>query len=229
MKSAAFNLAFKVHKNEMSFADGLLKSAESNAQEDFIEALNSLAGSQKYNVDQIDTLISKAKQDLSQDKSQAGVDLEAIEKEIRDFRLEVREIKNSIHFIEAKNASMLPTILPGMNSLLIFLIGAVALLILFALAFILSAILVLIITVIGCGMLFYIDSNKLARQKEAIARKQAKNQEQIDNLNGQIEEIHKKIAEKEAVLAKHKAAQEAPTPSSPPPPTPGEVDLPPIF
>ena len=60
MKSTAFNLAFKVHRSELTFAEGLLKSLEADAQRDFIEALNSLAGEMRYDLESLDSLIHEA-------------------------------------------------------------------------------------------------------------------------------------------------------------------------
>ncbi|MEW6236019.1 MAG: hypothetical protein AB1656_11580 [Candidatus Omnitrophota bacterium] len=70
MNSEAFNLAFQVHRNEMNFSEGLLKSVEAGAQEDFIEALNSLTGKILYTVEQLDELIEKAQKENEPDVSE---------------------------------------------------------------------------------------------------------------------------------------------------------------
>lgn len=217
MKSAAFNLAFKVHRNEVPFAEGLLQSVESNAQQDFIEALNSLAGSQKYDLSQLDSLIAQAKSAGSNDKSASSANVERLQKEIRDLKGEIRDYKSSIHMLEAQNSSFMTTIIPGINSMLLFLVGLVVILVLFAINLMLPAVIVLVLILIGCGILLYLDMNKLKAQKASIDRKREKNLIEIDKISGRVEETKEQLQAKEQELAKFSQPQQA-APSQPLPP-----------
>lgn len=210
MKSAAFNLAFKVHRNELTFAEGLLQSCESAAQQDFIEALNSLAGSQKYDVSQLDALVAQAKSSLSGDTGSAtSANVEKLEKEIREIKGDIKDFKSSIHMLEANNSSLMTTIIPGINSGLLFFVGIVVFLVLFAINLLIVALIVLGLVVIGSGILLYIDMSKLKQQRDAINRKREKNMIEIDKINGKIEEAREELNKKEAELAKYNQAQPA--------------------
>lgn len=218
MKSAAFNLAFKVHRNEVPFADGLLQSCESNAQHDFIEALNSLAGSQKYDINQLDSLIAQAKSSLSgESQSAASENTEKLEKEIRELKGGIKDYKSSIHMLEANNSTLMTTIIPGINSFLLFFVGIVILLILFAINLMMPALIVLVLVIIGCGVLFYLDMDKLKKQREVIERKREKNMIEIDKIQAKIDETKEDLAKKQEELAKFtqpkQPQQEPPAPT----------------
>jgi prefoldin subunit 5 len=203
MKSAAFNLAFKVHRNEVPFADGLLQSCESNAQHDFIEALNSLAGSQKYDINQLDSLIAQAKSSLSGDsQSASSANLEKLEKEVRDLKGDIKDYKSSIHMLEANNSTLMTTIIPGINSFLLFFVGIVILLILFAVDLMMPALIVLVLVVIGGGVLLFMDLEKLKKQRAVIEKKREKNLMEIDKLQGRIEETKEDLAKKQEEIAR---------------------------
>ena len=222
MKSAAFNLAFKVHRNELTFAEGLLQSCEAGAQQDFIEALNSLAGSQKYDISQLDALVAQAKSSLSgESASGASAAVEKLEKEIRELKGDIRDYKSSIHMLEASVASLITTVIPGINSGLLFFVGLVILLVLFAIGFTLAALIVLVLVIVGCGILFYIDMNKLKQQRAAIDRKREKNMIEIDKINEKIEEAREDLRAKEEELAKYSQPQ----PPQPQDPTGFPMDL----
>ncbi len=209
MKSAAFNLAFKVHRSELSFADGLLQSVESQAQQDFIEALNSLAGSQKYDITQLDSLITQAKASLTGDSGSASsANAEKLEKEIRELKGEIKDYKSSIHMLEANNASLMTTIIPGINSALLFFVGLVILLVVFAVGFILPALIILALVLVGSGILFYLDLNKLKEQQAIINRKKEKNQVEIDKMKDKIEDTKEDLQKKQEELDKIKQPQQ---------------------
>lgn len=218
MKSAAFNLAFKVHRNEVQFAEGLLQSCEANAQQDFIEALNSLAGSQKYDINQLDALIAQAKSSLSGESSSASsANVEKLEKEIRELKNDIKDYKSSIHMLEANNSTLMTTIIPGINSFLLFFVAIVIGLILFAIGFTMVALIVILVFLIGCGVLLYIDLEKLKKQRATIERKRERNMAEIDKLQGKIEETKEDMAKKQEELAKVSQPQQPQQPPQEPP------------
>jgi chromosome segregation ATPase len=210
MKSAAFNLAFKVHRNELSFAEGLLRSVESEAQEDFIEALNSLAGETKYDVDQLETLIDQAHRSAMQDSAPAP-DLSSIKQEIDTLRKKQREIGDSIQTYESQKSVLVPTVLPGVNSVLLglggMMISVVALFIGGGLFFIMGVSVSLIVAIV----LFIQDMGKLTIQKEKIRRRVEKIDSEIVQLEDILGQLDEKISEQVALFETYSSGA---TPSS---------------
>ncbi len=200
MKSAAFNLAFKVHRNEMPFAEGLVKSVEEQAQEDFIHALNSLAGETKYDVDQLDGLVEEAMKGLEPNASEPSIDIKGLQEEVRVLQKKRRDYLDGIETLENQNASFAPSITPGINSFLLGIVGGIIFLILLLLGLGISSLFVLIGTMITVVILVAIDLSKLNQEKEEIARKKQRNNEQIKKIKSELAEVEIKLEEKENLL-----------------------------
>ena len=199
MKSAAFNLAFKVHRSEIAFAEGLLKSVEAEAQEDFIEALNSLAGESRYDVNQLEMLIEQARQSVMQEET-PKINTNAIEKELDTSRKQKIEYQETIQSLEFQRGNLAPTVIPGINSMLWAIVGGMG-----------SVIIMLFGSnmgfIIGCAattsyviFLLVQDISKLNEQKETCEKRRIKLTQDINTLKTRVEELSKKITEKLAIL-----------------------------
>lgn len=199
MKSAAFNLAFKVHRNELPFAEGLLKSVEADAQHDFIEALNSLAGEMRYDAGKMDALIEEAQQGL-EPKKKPKFDYQALKDEIYQLKKNHFELKESIKSMEARVASLKPTIIPGINAFFAVIVGLVIVMIVYLLGIPLLAIVALVGTVIGALVSLLHDMNILKKQQADIAQKKLRLVNQIAVVNAEIATLEPKIKEKEDFL-----------------------------
>lgn len=222
MKSAAFNLAFKVHRNEIPFADGLLKAVDAQAQEDFIEALNSLAGSSKYSLDQLDFLIERARKGLTDDRGQSEEARKKLEEEIQVLKKDLRELQEGKGLLEAQNKCLVPTIVPGINSILVFMLGIVMTLIVFAAGFAIVALFFLVLALLGAAGAFMFDMNQLNAQRESLTKKKEANNKQIARIQEQIAGVNKKIVEKQGKLSKKFPKSEPDEGEAP------EVDMPPM-
>ncbi len=219
MKSAAFNIAFKVHRNEMPFAEGLLKAVDAEAQEDFIVALNSLAGEAKYNVNQLEKLIQEAKQGAGEEtKPQSNVNLEALEEELRKLKKKRHDHRESIRTYESQITSMAPSITPGINSVLLVMVGFVMSILFFLLQFELVAGIILLIAFLIAAFLLFMDLDKLKKQKEDIERRKDRFLSEIEKIKQIVIELNQAIKEKEEEYNKAKAAM------APPEDTPSEEE-----
>jgi len=200
MKSAAFNLAFKVHRNEMKFTEGLIKSVEAGAQEDFIEALNSLAGETRFNVDQLGELIEKARKDLESDQSGPKIDTSALAEELQRMMENRSELRERIKALQNLINTLSPTVIPGVNSFMIFLVGALSFLIIFLIGFVIFGVLVLL-TTFGISISTYFkDAAALKQQIDNIKNRKERCQNEIVNIKTTLEELESKIEEKKAEL-----------------------------
>ncbi len=212
MKSAAFNIAFKVHRNELPFAEGLLKAVETNAQEDFIVALNSLAGETKYDIDKLDSLIEEARQGIASDsqKSEKKIDLKAVEEEINQLKKKRSEYKDSVETYRNQIAALVPTLIPGINSLLLSLVGIMIAVLFFLLNLVLFALLILLGTFATAGFLLYQDMENLRKQKEDIARKKARYKEEITKIESMLDELEDKLQEQQRIYNEAKGTEQPP-------------------
>jgi len=206
MKSAAFNLAFKVHRNEIPFAEGLLKSVESGAQEDFIVALNSLAGETKYNINKLEQLIDEARHGITDKPKEKKVDLAALEEELNQLRTKRNEYKENIRTYQSQIATLAPSILPGVNSFLLFLVGIVFVILFLLLGMGIISVFVLIITLSGAGYFLFQDMTLLKKQKEEIQRKKERYSAEIEKITAIVNDLEPKIAEKEQYLDQIRAS-----------------------
>ncbi len=217
MKSAAFNLAFKVHRNELPFAEGLVKAVEAQAQEDFIHALNSLAGETKYDVEQLESLVDEALQGLNPDDSKPKVNIKSLKEEIGNLKKKRKDLEEGIETLEHQNAALVPSITPGINSFLLGLVGGVLFVILLILGVVIGALLTMVGTLGGAIFLLAIDMSNLNKQKVEINRKKARNKEEIKKIKSNLKEIEAKLEEKEKLLAsaqQQTSAEEENTPAS---------------
>ena len=205
MKSAAFNLAFKVHRNELPFPEGLLKSVEAKAQEDFIEALNSLGGETKYDVNKLDQLIGEAQQGATKKGGRKKVNLEALEEEIKQLKKQRNEYNESILTYRSKIGSLHPRIIPGINSGLIAIVGSVIMAILFILNLGLITLIMLAVTIGTAIFTLAQDLDILKKQQADIAQKKMNALSEIKIFETRVEELTEKINEKRSAL---RAAQE---------------------
>lgn len=195
MKSAAFNLAFKVHRNEIPFPEGLLKAVDADAQEDFIEALNSLAGETKYDSDRLEQMIQDASKDVSKQSKKPKVDVESLRQELEVNEKKRKELKDNIQNIEARTSALTPNIVPGINSLLLFLVGFVATLIFFASGLVIVALIFLICTLVGAALLYIQDMSVYNKQLEEIKEKKERAKNEITKIGFQVDDLDNKIQE----------------------------------
>ncbi|RJP34364.1 MAG: hypothetical protein C4527_02205 [Candidatus Omnitrophota bacterium] len=200
MKSVAFNLAFKVHRNELPFAEGLVKAVEEQAQEDFIQALNSLAGETKYDVDQLDALVDEAVKGLNPDSSRPEVDVKALQEEVRRLRKKRKDLLDGIETLENQIATLVPSITPGINSFLLLMVGGVIFMILLIMKIGLAAVLILLGTLGGAIFFAVVDFSNLSRQKLEIERKKKRNHEEIKKIKTALAEFESTLEEKEQLL-----------------------------
>ena len=211
MKSAAFNLAFKVHRNEMPFAEGLLKSLEADAQHDFIEALNSLAGEMRYDVDKLDSLIDEARQSLAP-KKKPKYDIEALKDELKKIKKNRNELRETVKSLEGRINALHPSVVPGVNAFFVAIVGFVFVLIFYLLSLTVVSLLALVGILIGSFISVMHDLNVLKKQQADIAQKKLRYMNQITDHNNEIEKIEETIREKEDFLrsVQGNAADEAP-------------------
>ncbi|MDX9754998.1 MAG: hypothetical protein RBU29_13625 [bacterium] len=188
MKSAAFNLAFKVHRNEIPFAEGLLKAVEVEAQEDYLEALNSLAGESKYDVMQMDALIVQARKSVVQDVP-PRVDTSAIQKEIQSLSKKRAEYEESIQTLETQRAALKVTILPGINSALLGLVGVMIAVVVWLMGYGLGVLLAIGITLVISGLMLVQDLHELKKQRERVEQRKHKFLSDIATLHEIIDAV----------------------------------------
>lgn len=200
MKSAAFNLAFKVHRNELSFPEALLRSVESQAAEDFIEALNSLAGDTKYNAADLQQLIQQAESQVGGNSSGRQKQIEKLEEQIKALQKSFREQEDAIQSYKGHIAALKVTVVPGLNAFLVFLVGFMMGFIPFLLGFVLFAAVVLLISIILIAVLVIQDLDKLKKEKEAIQKKEASLKQDINRCLTAMEGLGQQIEEKENQL-----------------------------
>lgn len=214
MKSAAFNLAFKVHRNEMPFAEGLLKSVEADAQHDFIEALNSLAGEMRYDVEKIDSMIEESRQSL-EPKKKPKYDIKALKEELNQIKKKRNEILESIQSVEGRINILKPNILVGINAFFIALVGFVLALIFFLVGLAVFALIVLAGILIGCLFSVMHDLNVLKKQQADIAQKKLRYMNQITDLNKELEKVDETLREKEEFIKSVQGDHPAESPEPP--------------
>ncbi len=214
MKSAAFNLAFQVHRSEISFPEGLLRSVESAAQEDFIEALNTLAGETRYNVDQLDTLIEEAQRQVNREggPGEPAVDAEALKEEIESLKRKRSDMNERLETLEFQNASLKPSVIPGINSVLLGIVGGVFMLLSLVLQFSMAALFFLVVTLAISGYYLMKDLSELKIQQEDIAQKKTFNLANMEKTKSALEELNAQVAEKQDAL--NNALKDAPIPTS---------------
>ncbi len=219
MKSAAFNIAFKVHRNEMPFAEGLLGSVEADCQHDFIEALNSLAGEERYDAAQIESLINEAQQ--SQQPSQKPkYDIQALKDELNQFKKNRNELLETVKSLEGRINCLKPSVIPGINAVFIFIVGIVIIMILYLLGLTMVGLIGLALMFIGCVLTVIQDMSALQKQQADIAQKKLRYMNQISETKEQIDQVEATIEEKKEFLRSVSPGAS----NSPPAPTP-DIDL----
>ncbi len=199
MKSTAFNLAFKVHRSELTFAEGLLKSLEADAQRDFIEALNSLAGEMRYDLESLDSLIHEARRSMEPEKK-PKYDTQVLKEELAQLKKNRNELLDSIKSLEARISLMKPTIIPGVNAFFVFLIGFVISMIFYLLGLFYLATFLLIGSLLSSASSLIYDLGLLKKQQTDIAQKKILYLGQISQLQADIETQDQNIEEKEVFL-----------------------------
>ncbi|MFB3788457.1 MAG: hypothetical protein ACE15F_19025 [bacterium] len=199
MKSAAFNLAFKVHRNEIPFAEGLLKSVEADAQHDFIEALNSLAGESRYDAKQLDAMIQEARTSLLSPLPPPipTINIQAIREEITELEKKRRDHADYIQTLENRIAVLHTTVVPGVNSAMWGAVGLMMAMIVFLLKQYTAFLLVLAAAFLVIVMTYLQDSDKLKKEQAAIHKKKTRVMGEIKELKNQIEELDHQILEKQ--------------------------------
>lgn len=212
MKSAAFNLAFKVHRSEMPFAEGLLRAVESDAANDFIEALNSLAGEPKYDSARLQEMVVEAKREekSNQDEKDESKLYETLELEIENLRAEREELKESVQTLEAQLTALTPTIVPGMNSLLVFIAGSVIAIVALLAGSPIFGLILVAVTLTAAGILYLQDMSVYNRQREDIERKKERAREDIGKIKAQINLVNIQLKEKRLKLQTLKNPPAAP-------------------
>lgn len=199
MKSAAFNLAFKVHRNEMPFAEGLLKSVEADAQHDFIEALNSLAGEMRYDVAKVDALIEEARQSL-EPKKKPKYDYQALRDELQKLKKNRNEFKDAIKAMEMRIATLKPSVIPGVNAFFIIIVGLVMAMIVYLFGAALLALVGIMGIMVGAFVSLVHDMNTLKNQQAEIAQKKLRLLNQIAHYKTDLENLDPVIKEKSDFL-----------------------------
>ncbi|GEM_PF-1527564 len=202
MKSAAFNLAFKVHRNEIPFAEGLLKSVEAEAQYDFIEALNSLAGEARYDAARLDALIQEARQELLKPNPPPPppINVPVLQEEIATLEKQRADHAGSIQILENRIAALHTTVVPGVNSAMWGVAGLMLAMIVF-LAQWFTLFLVMLAAALLVAVVTYIqDMDKLKQEQAAIHRKKTRMQSEIKEIKTQIEELDQQILEKQELI-----------------------------
>ncbi|MDP8245856.1 MAG: hypothetical protein P9L94_17365 [Candidatus Hinthialibacter antarcticus] len=200
MKSAAFNLAFKVHRNELSFPEALLRSVESQAAEDFIEALNSLAGDTKYNASDLQELIQQAESQVGGSSSGRNKQIEKLEEQLKALQKKFREQEEAVQSYKGHISALKVTTVPGLNAFLVFLVGFMMGFIPFLLGFYIFAGVVLLISIVLITVLTIQDLDKLKKEKEAIHKKEMSLKQDIDRCLTAMEGLGQQIEEKENQL-----------------------------
>ncbi len=199
MKSAAFNLAFKVHRNEIPFAEGLLKSVEAEAQHDFIEALNSLAGESRYDARQLDELIQEARTSLlaPPPPSAPVINIQGLREDITGMDKKRRDLADSIHTLENRIAALHTTVVPGINSAMWGAVGLMMAMIVFLLDWFSAFLILLAASFLMIVMTYLMDSEKLKQELTAIQQKKTRVLGEIKEIKSQIEELDHQILEKQ--------------------------------
>lgn len=209
MKSAAFNLAFKVHRNELSFPEALLRSVEVKAEEDFIEALNSLAGDTKYNAADLQQLIQQAESQLGGGSSGRNKQIEKLEDQLKELRKSFREQEEAVASYRGHISALKVTVVPGLNAFLVFLVGFMMGFIPFLLGFPLFSGIVALISLILITVLVIQDLDKLKKEKETIRKKEISLKQDIDRCLTAMEGLSQQIEEKENQLNRLQPNQSA--------------------
>ncbi|MFH1742285.1 MAG: hypothetical protein ABIH23_25045 [bacterium] len=202
MKSAAFNLAFKVHRNELPFAEGILKSNEEGAAEDFLDALNSLAGEMRYDPAQLPSLLQQAQGDAGGDVAPLtpAIDVLALQEEIGNLRKRKEDFEEGINTLKTLLARHEPVMVPGINSVMLLIACGVFVALLFVFNQPIIGAVLILIGLSGAGVMYMKDLRTMREQQAEVDRRRAKNEAEIKQLQGQLAETQKALAEKEAKL-----------------------------
>lgn len=202
MKSSAFNLAFKVHRNELTFEQGILQSNEEDAAQDFLDALNSLAGKVKYDPSQLPLLLEQAQAVAAAKAGTAplSVDLTALKEEINNLHKKKRDIEEGISTLKSICARRQPMITPGVNSILLLIIFSVFVALLFIFDQPLVAVPAIVVGLAAAGMVYMKDLKTLHKQQEEARRRRAKNEAEISKLENMLVEIQQQLEAKELQL-----------------------------
>ncbi|HPA44292.1 MAG TPA: hypothetical protein PK395_00890 [bacterium] len=212
MKSSAFNLAFKVHRNEIPFAEGILKANSEGAAEDFLDALNSLAGEVRYDPAQLPDLLAQAQGASGGaavpplQEMKPGVDLSALLEEVNNLHKKKRDLEEGITTLKSMAAQRHPLIVPGVNSVMLLIVCAVVVMILFTFGQPIVGLVFILLGLGGAGMIYMKDLKVLQKQRAEAEKRRAKHEAEITRLQTMLEENEKLMATKEAEL---KAAQQA--------------------
>lgn len=215
MKSVAFNLAFKVHRGEMDFRSGLLQSEQEEAAEDFIDALNSLAGEIKYDKDQIGALIAdasagapktddSAKADEEKKRNTAAVD--ALTKEIETLEKKIKNYSDSLETMQNVLAARDHFIMPWLNSVLVLMVLSVIIMLL--IVWRVSELFMIILAlagIIGAGALFFKDLKTLQHQKDEAKKRRERAEGEIRTIEQAMATVKAKLDEKRDKLAELQA------------------------
>lgn len=200
MKSAAFNLAFKVHRNDLAFPEGLLKAYDDNSHQDFIEALNSLAGEKKYDINAIEQMVDDARKAVDAGEDVPKVDVDSLRDEIEELKTKKKEHTESIHRLQSQNSSMKPSVIPGLNSALLGIVGFVITMIIFLVGIVILGIICLIATFVVIGITLMQDLEAQKKEKETIARKVERNLGEIEQFENLINDIDPILTKKSDLL-----------------------------
>ncbi|MGC9328370.1 MAG: hypothetical protein ACP5I1_12110, partial [Candidatus Hinthialibacter sp.] len=196
-----------VHRNEMPFAEGLIKSFEADAHHDYIEALNSLAGEMRYDIAKIDTLLEEAQRGVQSSKK-PNYDIALLREEIDELKKSCSEMNETIQSLEGRIAVLKTTIIPGVNAFFIVLVGIVILLIFYLLNLKIMVFVILFGILAGGGASVVYDLNALKKQQEDIDRKKQKYHDQITEIDLDIGKLTQTIQEKEEFLRSVESDQE---------------------
>ncbi len=188
MKSIAFRLAFKVHRNELSFEEGIIRSNAHEAGEDFLEALNSLAGEMKYDPAALPLLLRQAQRSVETSVA-AAPDTTALEEQIDNLRQKKQHLQEGIQTLKMMSVQSQPTVIPGINSILLLVTSGVLVALLFVFKYPLLGLLAIVMGLAGAGVFLVNDFRVKRRQQEEAQRRRAKNEEEIKRLSDMLQEI----------------------------------------
>lgn len=217
MKSAAFNLAFKVHRNEMGLNEGLLKSQQEDAAADFLDALNSLAGEIKFDKSQLSELLEAASSGggaESEQEAPAGAavisklekSIAALEKDIETLEGKEKNFHESLDTLRNVLDAPPSFILPGINSILVFAVAVVFVLVMYVWK--LHPIFPIIMVLLGTaasGLLLWKDLSVYAMQKKELERRRERTMTEITAVEQSLSAAGAKLDEKRRDLEELKS------------------------
>jgi hypothetical protein len=212
MKIVAFNLASKVHRNELPFEEGILQSNAEGVAGDFIHALNSLACRIKYDPAQLPSLLHRAQAALGGQVVAAPppVDLTVLQGEIDSLRTKKRRTEEEIETLRSICAQHEPMIVPGVNSILFLITWSVFVALLFIFDLSVFGLLTIVLGLAGAGLFYMTDSQTLQKQQEEAERRRAKNEAEVKRLEGSLGETCHRLEAKTAELRAARGGESIP-------------------